>query len=136
MSETTNSGLVAVGVAGRWAIDIHELTNGERVLFGVVVEHPLMTLQFNIQAGSVLKRLINFFEREDRGKNDYGSFSVPTSLGSLDFITSEGRLSVQIHGSDEFGSSELFMVDFDVGEQRNFKAALEDALEDAQDDLC
>ncbi len=104
MSQAPSSGLLAIGSAGKWSIDIHEETNRERWLFSVVVAHPMMTLQFSVQDLAVLSRLMNFLEAQGGGKGPDDRFTVTTSLGeAIHFITTEGQLLVRILGHDELG---------------------------------
>ncbi len=131
MSQETNSGLLAVGSAGKWSVDILEEAKGKILFFTIVVHHPLMVLQFSTQDLSVLTELTRFLGKKSGGKDADGCFTVDSSLGKyIYFIASEGRLSVRIRGHGDLGRDDLFEVMFSKSDQKHLAAALRDARND------
>lgn len=121
-----NRGLVAVGAAGQWTVDIDQDQGDGFAAFGVQIQHATVTVQFGLPDLSVLSRLVAFLESQP-----LETFTVDAFMGgTLNFVFDEDRLFVRALGPDGYGSSALLGVAFNDSEWPTLSEALKDAMLD------
>ena len=128
MAKSCFSSLLTTGRGGRWNLDIDEVTGDDETLFGIMLSHPLMKLQFSIEELSSISKLLVFFIDAANQTSSY--FKLKGCLGGiLHFIVDEGRLWIRLTTKDKLEKTELFEVVFEEAEIAHLAEALRDALE-------
>jgi hypothetical protein len=125
-NENLTSGLLATGKHGSWSVEIHEMTKGVQTLYGIVLRHSMLILQFSIENISVINNLVGFLS----GKNS-SEYEIDGCLGgTLHWVFDEGRLRIRQITEGRLGESELFVVMLSEGERQDLVEAVKEALKD------
>jgi hypothetical protein len=125
------SGLVAIGKAGVWQIDIDEVDTAGESAWGLTILHPQFSLQLPLADLSVVRQLLTFLIHAEGSRE---SFVLGNVLGGqMIVIRDEGCLRFKLFNSDRVGVGDfpgLFEVLCQESERKTFGEALQDLLRD------
>jgi hypothetical protein len=126
MSDSITSGLLATGESGSWSVDIEEIAKGDQTLYGIILTHSILTLQFSVKDIVIIDNMVNFLDSKDSSQ-----YQIEGCLGgTLNWIFDEGRLCIRQITKGRLGEPELFEVVLNETEQQDLIGAVKDALDD------